>query len=411
MRCQNLNCFVSVGAAAALAFLVAAYDHNRALGQPGDDVNRDTRPADTRAPQLSPKGGELQSAAFHAYIKSIEGFKSGEIIDPEIVYRWSMRLMKVEQKLKTRTPPAEGHLRRMRELAQIVRESTRKEGPDQELKIWAAGYYEEEAAEFVKAAEQAQLAKGAATPDDVVPPSPDAAVQAAEMYLGAVLEGNYHEAAGFAVPGSLATSSRLMDSIKGLISGKSISVLAIQNSGRRTAVLMQEAQSAEDTADSRPRTQFTVVLEPKDGRWLVTNFSANKTHTPSAPSRPSAVGQPRPEDASDTAPKRTRVIILKHAKASELQQTISQLLELDSADLRIAVDARTNRLLIHGTADRFKEVLQLIEELDVPSAVKEALPMIEIPKDPDVPGTAAATDPRPVQDSLPSPRSPADTKP
>jgi type II secretory pathway component GspD/PulD (secretin) len=93
----------------------------------------------------------------------------------------------------------------------------------------------------------------------------------------------------------------------------------------------------------------------------------------------------------ESDPKGTRVIILKHAKASDLHQTISQLLELDSPDFRVAADARTNRLLVHGTRERITEVLDLIKELDVPGA--------------------ASTEPRPPQESLLVPGQPTNVGP
>jgi type II secretory pathway component GspD/PulD (secretin) len=208
------------------------------------------------------------------------------------------------------------------------------------------------------------------------------------------LEGNYDEAAELAVPGSLATSRELMDGIKDLVSGKSISVLAIQNSGQRTTVLMQEAQSADNKTDDRARTQFTVILEAKDGRLLVTNVAVHAARPRARPARNSPLNQSGRTPTSAAAPKETKVFSLKHARAAELQQTLSQLLELDNPDLRVAVDARTNRLLVHGTPDRMEVVQALIIQLDEPS-------------------TASATDQRPGEggNNSPPPQQPVEAKP
>jgi hypothetical protein len=70
------------------------------------------------------------------------------------------------------------------------------------------------------------------------------------------------------------------------------------------------------------------------------------------------------------------------------------LLDLDNPDLRVAVDARTNRLLVHGTPDRMEVVQALIIQLDEPS-------------------TASATDQRPGEggNNSPPPQQPVEAKP
>jgi hypothetical protein len=498
----------SIGMGAfVVSLLVGAAQHGSlALGQ--------AKPEDENLPRVVPGPSDqppepqeyfdkrLLAAAKEAYEVALEEFKAERITDLDLLYRWSLRWMMAEQAAgDDPVAAAKGHLRRMEgELVQVYDQlPRRKKATEDELKyfITSTRFYFYEAMEQVKKAEQAQLAKRAATPDEVVAPSPDAAVKAAETYLGAVLEGNYDEAAELAVPGSLATSRRLMDSIKGLIGGKSIGVLAIQNSGRRTTVLMQVAQSADNTADSRGQTQFTVVLEPKGDRWLVTNFSVHRnprqdrsqstaTRTPASEETDVAAHQaaqeylgailqghfdvaaarsvggsatasrkgmerlkemvnarsipvvavqltgrgtaialtedvqltkPQP-DGSDKGPlvitlklendqwlvsdldfgakalehyrktalsrlpesegdgpkdetttKQIRVISLKHAKAADLAKTISELLDVRGSDLRMSVDARTNRVLIHGPQERIDEVSALIQALDEPSAV------------------------------------------
>jgi hypothetical protein len=384
-----------------VSLLVGAAEHGSlALGQAKPE--EENLPRVVPAPHDSPPEPQeyfdkrLLAAAKEAYEVALEEFKAERITDADVLYRWSMRWMKAEQAIgEDPVAAAKGHLRRMNvELTQVLDQLlTRRKATEQDMKYYAASgrFYGYEAMELVKKAEQAQLAKRAATPGEVVSPSPDAAVKAAETYLGAVLEGNYDEAAELAVPGSLATSKRLMDTIKGLISGKSISVLAIQNSGRRTAVLMQEAQSPDNTPENRARTQFTVVLEPNARHWLVTNVAVQTALSRNPPSRNSSLSQAGRTPTSAAAPKGTKVFSLKHAKASDLQQTISQLLEPHNSDLRVAVDARTNRVLVHGTREQMEEIEALIQQLDEPSAVKESLPL---PEDPDITDDPPATDRR-----------------
>jgi hypothetical protein len=213
-----------------------------------------------------------------------------------------------------------------------------------------------------------------------------------------------------------------MESFKGLAKLESdknpIRIGSVQDAGRGEITVTSEVELASKIATNRTLGTFTVNLRQSNGRrFLVTNIAVYQTTLFDAPARTSLLlpggqtpiladdGVPaelrsqrgnksaRPTTKTEATTKETKVIVLKYAKAADLSQTISQLLELNNPDFRVAVDVRTNRLLLHGTPDRLKEVIPLIEELDVPSAVKEALPMIEIPKDPDVPGAVKKTEP------------------
>jgi hypothetical protein len=321
---------------------------------------------------------QLFRVAQEAYVASLAAFRTGKITDPEVVYRWSLRLMKAEQAAGEgpAAPAAKQHLRRMSELADLVNRhpsaGPAADGNDNDLHRVAVEFYRREAESLLDTTTK---------PSDLAPLSPDDAVEAAETYLGAVLEGNYDEATELAFPGSLATSKRLMDTIKGLISNKSISVLAIQNSGRRTTVLMQEAPSPADASDGRARAQFTVALEPKGGRWLVSTFSVHKsqrsqnrnvigTSTPPATEKTTSrlPGDSDPFGTPpDAGPRETKVIILKYAQANNLAGTIGNLLRATGpGDFAIAVDERTNRMILRGTSERIAEILALIEQLDIP---------------------------------------------
>jgi hypothetical protein len=321
---------------------------------------------------------QLFRAAQEAYEASLDAFRTGKVTDPEVVYRWSLRVMRAEQAVADdpSAPAAKQHLRRMAELAGLVNRhpsagSTAGDA-DNRVQRFAVEFYRREAESWLDTTAQ---------PNDLAPPSHDAAVEAAEAYLGAVLDGNFDKAAYLAVPGSLAASKRLMDTIKGLISNKSISLLAIQTSSRRTSVLMQEARSADNASDDRARAQFTVVLEPNRGRWLVTNISVHKPSSRQnntlGPLQQPASGRTAPSQAANefdlfgaqpnAGPKQTKVIILSHAQANDLAKTLGNLnLDSGAADFAIAVDDRTNRIIVRGPSERIAEILALIEQLDVP---------------------------------------------
>jgi len=329
---------------------------------------------------------------------------------------------------------AKGHLRRMEgELTEVKGQLlTRRKATDDELKyfITSTRFYVYEAKELVKKAERAPLANTAVNANDAASSPHDAAIAVAEAYLTAAFKGDVEAALKLAAPESLAASRRLMEGLKGLgdveSDGKPFRISSVQISAPDAITVNTHVQRIDRTSNTPVTREIVVVLKQANGGWLVTRFVVQAPPTSlNQRGRTSASGGVRPEltiprgnkqatsrtPKEESTPKETKVIVLKYAKAADLSQTISQLLEINNPDFRVAVDARTNRLLLHGAPDRLKEVIPLIEELDVPSAVKEALPMIEIPKDPDVPGTVPATDPRPAQDSLPSPRSPADTKP
>jgi type II secretory pathway component GspD/PulD (secretin) len=73
-------------------------------------------------------------------------------------------------------------------------------------------------------------------------------------------------------------------------------------------------------------------------------------------------------------PKSIRIFALKYANANAVLQTIRTLNDASPQDLRIAVDERTNRLIMSGRPDSLREMEALIERLDVrgPEASKDA---------------------------------------
>jgi hypothetical protein len=340
---------------------------------------------------------QLLRASQAAYERSMADFRTGKVTDPEVVYRWSMRYMKTERSISQDPSVAvKGHLRRMEELAQLVAKAKATE--DTELRTMAAEYYRAEAESLLDGA----------NPDKVAESPADAAIKVAEAYLTAVLKGDTDAASKLAAPGSLAASKQLMESFKDLVpvesDGSPISFNAVQVSGRGEQITATgQIQLVGKGPNDHLSGPFSIDLKQTNSRFRVTNFAIFSPRY--APSRNSLLSKSSqssfPSSAPNTAPKATKVFSLKHAKAADLSQTISQLLELDNSELRVAVDARTNRVLVHGTREKMEDVEALIQELDVPSAVKEVLPSIE----PGAPSDAA-TDRVPAQESLPSPARP-----
>jgi hypothetical protein len=66
-------------------------------------------------------------------------------------------------------------------------------------------------------------------------------------------------------------------------------------------------------------------------------------------------------------PKSFKIFALKYANANAVVQTIQTLNDASPQDLRIAVDERTNRLIMSGRPDFIEEMEALIAQLDVPA--------------------------------------------
>jgi hypothetical protein len=339
-----------------------------------------------RKPKTSAHGRMLGMWAVGAYEQSLSALKSGKSDDPEPVYRWSRRMMRAEQlHFGNAAEAARNHLRRMSDLEVLVKAEAKrddKETDEYNFLISAVQYYRLEAEKlFEEATVRAQ--QDWDVPDTALT-SHDAAIGTAEKYVRAVLQGNTEAAAKLAVPGSIAASKRLMEGFKGFTSAESFTVRAIQgvgleaSVGDQTKVSIEEAQPAES---GEARAQFTISLVLKNGHWLVTNFSAHKTAPRQnntalgAPSRP-AVGstlmrQPQDADPFGAPPaagaKETKVVVLGHAKANDIATTIATLnRDSDSPGFAIAVDDRTNRIIVRGPTERIAEIVELIKQLDVP---------------------------------------------
>ncbi|MEX2138283.1 MAG: secretin N-terminal domain-containing protein [Pirellulales bacterium] len=390
MRFVN-HYLIAAGAMVALTAVFITHGVPEAIGQPVDDAGtsaHDPKPplpatlSDDSRPtrENSDKNRELMRAAEEAYVESLAAYRTGAVTDPEVVYRWSLRWMKAEQALGENpdAPEAKQHLRRMSELADLVaRHPSTKEGEatDKVVLRLAVDYYRAEAESLV--------AKATAKPDKHVS-SHDAAIAIAEEYARAVLQGNTEAAAKLAVPGSIAASKRLMESFKGFASAESFTVRAIQGVGletlvrKHTTVSIEEAQPAESTANGETRARFTISLVVKDGRWLVTNFAVHKTAASQQSGKAASHGSPLDQSngnrnpltttwpaAANPGPIETKLVFLQHAKASELSTMLTQL-AVGAPDVVVAVDARTNRLIVRGPAGNVTEVVELIAELDVP---------------------------------------------
>jgi hypothetical protein len=331
-----------------------------------------------------------------------------------------MRYMKAERAISEDPSVAiKGHLRRMVELAQLVEKASLTEDP--ELRTMAVQYYR---------AEAESLVVGAKT-DNFTSSPHDAAIEVAEAYLTAAFKGDVEAALKLAAPESLAASRRLLEGLKGLgdveSDGKPFSIRSVQIAARDAITVNTHVQRIDRTSNSPVTREVVVALKQANGRWLVTRFGVQAPSTPlnqrgRTPNSvrdgvPSELAIPRGNKLAtprtpkeESTPKETKVFSLKHAKAGDLQQTLSQLLELDSPDLRIAVDARTNRLLVHGTAERVEVVQALIIQLDEPSAVKESLPL---PEDPNITNDPPATNRRIPEETLKPPlqQQPAGARP
>jgi hypothetical protein len=344
----------------------------------------------------------LLKAARDAYEAAMHELTSGKVTDPEGVYRWSRRWLEAEQKTGDPAGAAKAHLQRMEALTGTLDDVLKAEDSEKreaKLRIgFYLGYYTREAKQLVEAA--ANMDNAASSPHD-------APIKVAEAYLTAVLKGDTEAAAGLAAPQSLAASKRLIESFKDVVpadsDGSPFRIGSVQMSGREAMSVYTDVQLVDKTSKDRIIAQFAVDLKQTNGRWLVTNVAANKTlprnarsHT-SAPALSPLRQSPLIGSPPTPAPKATKVFSLKHAKANDLSLTISQLLDLDNSDLRLAVDARTNRVLVHGTREKMEEVEALIQQLDEPSAVKEVL---ALPEERDVTSDPPATDRRINEETL-----------
>jgi hypothetical protein len=406
-----------MGPIVVLAAMIAVGREPQALGQANDaslqrsqnDLSDPQSPGKTESTTIRKEHARaLLKAARDAYESAMHELRSGKVTDPEAVYRWSRRWLEAEQKTGDPAGAAQEHLQRMEALTGTLDDVLKAEDSEKreaKLRIgFYLGYYTREAKQLVEAA---------AKTDELASSPHDAAIEVARAYITALLQHNTDAARKLAAPQSLAASKELMKTFIDLArveSDERIRVESIEVSGRGdTTVNFAEVSVVHATRRTPMKARFAVDLKETNGRWLVTNLAAGNIAPGKAPSRSSLLSQSRQSllsaPAPDTAPKATKVFALKHARAADLQQTISQLLELDNSDLRVAVDSRTNRVLVHGTREKMEEVEALIQQLDEPSAVKEVLPL---PEERDVTSDRAATDPRPARDSLPSP---ADTKP
>jgi hypothetical protein len=117
----------------------------------------------------------------------------------------------------------------------------------------------------------------------------------------------------------------------------------------------QEAQLLleQAMAGSGDVVSFTPSLTP-------TRASADDTALSSLSRRKSTTAK------KEAAPQQTKVYVLAHAPAQEVSQMIKELLDVRSTELRMAVDARTNRVFVNGAAGKIAEVDDLIQQLDVP---------------------------------------------
>ena len=77
-------------------------------------------------------------------------------------------------------------------------------------------------------------------------------------------------------------------------------------------------------------------------------------------------------NAQQAAPNELRIFHLKHVPASEAGETIAQVLQAGE-NMRVAVDARTNALVVSSSADLLREIEALLMQLDQQSAINEAI--------------------------------------
>jgi type II secretory pathway component GspD/PulD (secretin) len=122
-------------------------------------------------------------------------------------------------------------------------------------------------------------------------------------------------------------------------------------------MLLEEAMAGASDAVS-----FTPRLPPELRGGDVTKTPSDVTSLSNLRQR----GYVAPE--KETAPRQTRVFILKHAQALDVSTTIRELLEVSGSTFRMAADPRTNRVLVHGTPDKLDEVGELVQQLDQPDA-------------------------------------------
>jgi hypothetical protein len=368
MRC-NIRQLVAIGATVALTLAVAIPIGSMAVGQPAaDDVPSNGGNSFFRRVFPDADGGRpskgraalLHVAADEAYLASVADLKAGKLTDPEMVYRWSLRLMKAAEGMEdSPVPAAKRHLQRMIELADLVKKQ------ETNLHNFAANYYRAEA--------ESMLADATAKAGEGASASHDAAIEVAENYVKAVVKGNSEAATKLASPGSLAASKRLMESFKDFANAETLRIISVQNVGRdNTSVHLEEVQTAGQKSNGQARGHFTIDLERKDGRWLVARFTANKAdrRQKGAPSWPAAGAAKTELESPSRAldkPKVTKVVRLKHAHAQALRNTLGELLK-DRADLKLGFDEDTNTLLVRGINETVEEIEALIIELDSPAA-------------------------------------------
>lgn len=131
MRTASILTVVLVGM--VLGFVVR--DENLPAAQKGKQVDR------------QPTQNELAKAAHDAYDAYMKAFLSGNVTDPENLYRWSRRIMVIERAISPtaeRSVAAQGHLMRMQELDQMLQTQV-KAGYNREWAAAATGFYQLEA--------------------------------------------------------------------------------------------------------------------------------------------------------------------------------------------------------------------------------------------------------------------------
>jgi type II secretory pathway component GspD/PulD (secretin) len=127
-------------------------------------------------------------------------------------------------------------------------------------------------------------------------------------------------------------------------------------------------------ADERASDQFTEGLNHLGAEgWelVVVEASIYIFKRPAARRQPER--RPQPEQRQSEAPA-TRIHALKHARAADVAKTLSAVLEDKAERFRLVSDQRTNSVLIRARPDEMREIVVLLEQLDVPVAQQRGIP-------------------------------------
>jgi hypothetical protein len=111
---------------------------------------------------------------------------------------------------------------------------------------------------------------------------------------------------------------------------------------------------------------------PVMGQQPVLRDELTPVKHPAATGRSDATPPLKP-DVSASEPRQFRVIRLKFANPQEVVKVIGVTL-LEDHNVRIAVDTRTNSILMSATKEQFRFALDIIQEMDVPPSPPDAKP-------------------------------------